>query len=126
MKAVFLFIIFFMCHTIYQVYNMYVAKNSGALTLFSKQYNSMWSFLLMALLIFTPLLSLANLGFSFGFQYGYRLMNNIWLITIIFISAQLFSTVASAVLIFGQTIEKGPAAGFMISIVGLLVANLWK
>jgi hypothetical protein len=126
MKATFLFVIFFVCHLIYQYYNMYVAKNSASLTLFSKQYSSTWSFLLMSVILFTPLLTIANLGFGFGFQFGYKILNNIWLVTIVFISAQLLSTMLSAVFIMGQSLEKGPVAGFMISIIGLVVANLWK
>lgn len=80
----------------------------------------------MALLIFTPLLSIANFGFGIGFQYGYKWFSDIWIITIIFISAQLLSTLGIATFVFNQSIQRGPIAGFLISILGLLVANLWK
>lgn len=126
MRYLLLFILFFAGHIIYQFYNMFLAKNSSSLIIFSTQYSSHLSFSLMSLLIFTPFLSLANLGFGIGFQLGYKWFSDIWQITTLFIFAQLFSTVTLSVILFNQSFQKGPFLGFVISIIGLLVSSVWK
>ena len=126
MKNLSLFLLFIFGHLIFQIFNMSIAKNAESLILFNKQYHSQTSYIVMGVLLFTPFLTIANIAFGFGFQLGFKHFGNIWTITIIFISSQMLAALISNLIILGHGLQKGPFAGFVISIIGLLIANLWK
>jgi hypothetical protein len=127
MKTFFLFLIFFACHTVYQYYNMFVAKNSYTLKLFDYQFSTEYGYTFFTLLAFTPILSIANFGFGYGFSFGIKQMpNNILMVTTYFLAAQLLSIITSSYLLYGLNVSKGTIAGFGLAMTGVAVANLWK
>ncbi|MGE3611032.1 MAG: hypothetical protein AB7I27_15685 [Bacteriovoracaceae bacterium] len=127
MKPIVIFLIFFLCHGIYQFYNMFLAKAGSSLTLLGVRFTSDFKFSLFALLVFTPFLTLANWGFGYGFQAGFKTIgNNIFLITTYFIGAQVLSIFVNAYFLFGLNLSKGTVVGFTLAMLGLTVAQLWK
>ena len=127
MKHLYLLLIFFLCHLTYQAYNMYVAKHSHTHQFLNWKFENDLTYTVVVLLAFTPVLSLANLGFGLGYSYGYKEMSkNIWLISILFICAQMIATLLTAHFILQSEFQKGPIIGFGFALTGLLIANLWK
>lgn len=117
--------VFLLCHLIYQTYNMYVGKYAPTLSFFGISFRSHWMFTLMAVLIATPLLTLANYGFGMGFYFGKQHFQKIWIVLILFLTCQLGSMVISSYLFFKEWPSQGVLLGLLLTIVGLVIATVW-
>lgn len=102
-------------------------KNTESLSVLHFKFSSLWALWLFSLLIATPLLSLANLGFGVSFYYGFRDYNNsAWLILLTYVAAQTVAVPIIIYLWFQEIPQKGPLLGAILCLIGILIANLWK
>ncbi|MBI2609183.1 MAG: hypothetical protein HYW47_06240 [Deltaproteobacteria bacterium] len=121
------FLAFLISHSIVQSYMYWFTKNTESLSVLHFKFSSLWALWLFSLLIATPLLSLANLGFGVSFYYGFRDYNNsAWLILLTYVAAQTVAVPIIIYLWFQEIPQKGPLLGAILCLIGILIANLWK
>lgn len=107
-------------------YNIYVAKHANNLNIWGWHFENYWTFTLAAVLLATPLLTAANYLFAVGFHVAYKSFNQVWLIFLLFIVAQILASLVTTFLLLHEIPSKGNLVGFTMAIIGLFIANVWK
>lgn len=120
------FLMFSFGHMIYQAYNMYVGKYASDLKFLNFSFDNYYTYTLGVLIAATPFLSIANYVFGIGFHVGYKNLEKIWIVLIIFIASQIFSSLLSAIVFYNELPSKGSLVGLVFALVGLLISNLWR
>lgn len=105
---------------------MFVGKFAGSLTLFGISFSNHWSFVFMAVLVATPILTIANYGFGIGFYLGKQYLTKIWLVLILFLMCQLATMIIGAYVFFKEWPSQGTLFGLLLTIAGFLIAIVWK
>jgi len=126
MRLVAYFSTFFVAHCIVQSYIFWIAKYTKGQVLFNIQFASVWTFWLFGILVALPFLALANMGFSATFYYGYRDTDSAWLVLLTYVAAQMVAIPTMIYLWFHELPQRGPLAGALLCLAGVLVANFWK
>jgi len=105
---------------------MYVGKYASDLNILGYSFSSYWTFSLAAVLLATPILTVANYGFGITFFLGLKYFERIWTVLIMFIAAQIFSSIISSLIFFKEPLQKGAIVGISLALLGMIVEKLWK
>lgn len=116
------FVGFCISHFIYLSYNLYVSKFADSKVLFGVTFSSHWTYALAALVLATPILTLANYIFSITFYYGTKATPTVWVVLVFFLAAQLVAMVLVPKLMLGQMPSMATFVGALLALSGLFVA----
>lgn len=124
-KKIVIFFTFLAAHSIFQLYNFWMTKNGSTQEIWGMKFNSIYTFWIVGLLIFTPILSVANIFFSWSFYYGKMVTNQFWQILYLFVFAQVISYPLMAYLVLKEIPSTGNIAGAFFVIIGIIVSTIY-
>ena len=124
-KKLIIFCAFLFAHSIFQLYNFWMTKNGDSQEIWGMKFNSIYMFWIVGLLIFTPVLSIANILFSWSFYYGKMVTSQFWQILYIFILAQVVSYPMMAFIVLKEVPSTGNIIGGAFVVFGIIVSNIY-